>query len=103
LLNRSENAYNLTVASLKQATSAYNNATEMLETMTNFESELKTKQDKASEAEGFKGEIIANLNDSTSLIENLKKNLENFRAESKIIKANLDYVESSTQVNKQSF
>ncbi len=98
MLERSGKAFNRTVESIAQATSAYNNATKMLETLENFDSELKSKQGEALKAQGFKDEINDNLKDSVELISNLKSNLKNINSTSEIIKANLAYVEASTAV-----
>ena len=64
MLERSERAKNLTDKGYETATGAYQNATNILSTLENFEEVIKKNKDKAAQAENLKDEIAGNIEDA---------------------------------------
>jgi hypothetical protein len=95
---RSEKARNRTVEGIAAATSAYNNATKMVDTLLNFEEELPVKKRNASLAKSFLGEINANMKDSKQIIKNLRENLNQVNSVRSLTRINLDYFNVTTRV-----
>jgi hypothetical protein len=79
LLERSENAKNLSDKSYNMAISAYNNASDILKTLENFKQVIAENKLKAEKAENLKSEINANLDDAKSLSVKIKSSNVNLK------------------------
>jgi len=79
LLERSENAKNLSDKSYNMAISAYNNASGILKTLENFKQVIAENKLKAEKAENLKSEINANLDDAKNLSIKIKSSNVNLK------------------------
>ena len=99
LLERSERAKNLTDKGFQTATDAYQNATNILSTLENFEEVIKKNKDKAAQAESQKEEISGNLEDAKIITtklnaanRNTKQNLILVQNDLKTAKVNIEEI-----------
>jgi len=90
LLERSENAKNLSDKSYNMANMAYNNASNILNTLENFKQVIAANKLKAEKAQVLKSEINGNLDDARNLSNKIKSSNINIRQNIGKSQANLN-------------